>query len=299
MQEQCVKVASFLAMRPEERSYRRVLQLGTQVLANSSPSAQLDARLLLAFVCNVATTQLLAEWDVRLQEAEWQHFCQLLERRAAGEPIAYLVGGKEFYGRWFTVDKRVLVPRPETELLVERALQWARHWSGAPLRIADLGTGSGCIAVTLALELPEAEVTGLDLSHDALAVARQNVAAAGLDDRLRLLQHDAVVELGTTFDLVVANPPYTVLAQVDPHVRRFEPHLALDGLGADGFGVPRTWLRTIASALSPTGAVFMEIAAWQGDVAVAAGRGLFPRADVRVVADLAGRDRLLIIERPA
>jgi release factor glutamine methyltransferase len=271
-------------------------------LTASSPTPQLDAAILLGYVVGSSRALLLAHSKQPLSAAQWQAFNDLLGRRANLEPIAYLVGEREFYGLPFFVDARVLVPRPETELLVERALAWiATQPAERPLVVADLGTGSGCIAVALAHHAPRCRVYGLDISVAALAVAERNVARHRLEERVALLHSDGLAALPEAVDLLVSNPPYTLLDEVDEGVRRHEPHLALDG-GPDGLEAYRRLLPAAASAFNPArpAALLLEIGAWQGDDVAALARHSFPAAQVAVLPDLAGRDRVVevVIGRP-
>lgn len=187
-----------------------------------------EALLLLGRVLGRSEAQVLARPEAEVADEAERRFLALLERRLTGEPVAYLLGEKEFYGRLFSVDPRVLVPRPETEHLVEAAL-------AAPLPpspwLLDVGTGSGCLAVTLALEIPGAHVVAADLSPAALAVAAKNARRHGVGGRVHLAGLDLArgIEL-TRFDLVVSNPPYVDLSEapsLSPEVCNFEPHLAL------------------------------------------------------------------------
>jgi release factor glutamine methyltransferase len=190
-----------------------------------------------------------------LDEDDLLAFASLAARRAGGEPVAYLVGRREFFGRDFEVSPAVLIPRPETELLVETALAKCRRWSR---RILDLGTGSGCIAISLALELPLAQVTAVDASAPALAVARRN--ADRHSARLRFVQSDWFDALGEeAFDLIVANPPY--VAAADPHLAagdlRHEPAAALAS-GTDGLDALRRIIADAPAHLAPGGQLWLE-----------------------------------------
>jgi len=197
-----------------------------------------DARVLLQHVLDVGHAYVVAHGGRTLSEAESRRFRALVDRRRAGEPVAYLVGWREFYGRRFRVAPEVLIPRPETELLVDLAL--GRMPAGQCVNLLDLGTGSGCVALTLALERPSARVIAVDASAAALAVARDNADVLGARNvELRLGDWFEPVA-GERFDLILANPPY--VAAEDPHLAqgdlRFEPRGAPDG-GADGLACIR------------------------------------------------------------
>ena len=276
---------------------QQALQAATVQLEPSSASPRLDAEVLLAHVLGTSRAVVLAENRRELLPAEQTAFQALIERRAALEPVAYLTGHKEFYGYDFVVDRRVLVPRPETELLIDLALDWtAQRGAVTDLTIADIGTGSGCIAVTLALKLPHARVFAVDLSSDALDVARLNVARHGVGERVTLLHGAGCEPLPHAVTLLVSNPPYTILAEVDENVRRWEPQLALDGGDMQGFAIPARLLREIPRYLMPGGALLMELGAWQGRLALETAAALFPGARLKIHQDLAGRDRVLALE---
>ncbi len=218
--------------------------------------ARLEARVLAAFAWGVTPAWLIAHDRDTPTNAQTAVADALLTRRLAGEPIAYLVGTREFYGRPFEVSPAVLIPRPDTELLVELAL--AHMPPGHAVEVLDLGTGSGCIAITLALERPLARLTALDRSPLALAVARRN--AARLDAHVEFLSSDWFAALGgRRFDLIVGNPPY--IAAGDPHLGRgdirFEPLAAL-AAGRDGLDDLRRLTATACAHLKPGGALLLE-----------------------------------------
>ena len=218
--------------------------------------ARLEARVLAAFAWEATPAWLIAHGTDTPTDTQIAAADALLTRRLAGEPIAYLVGAREFYGRPFEVSPAVLIPRPDTELLVELALAHAPP--GQAVEVLDLGTGSGCIAVTLALERPLARVTALDRSPAALAVARRN--AARLDAHVEFLSSDWFAALGgRRFDLIVSNPPY--IAAGDPHLSRgdirFEPLAAL-AAGGDGLDDLRRLTATAGAHLKPGGALLLE-----------------------------------------
>jgi release factor glutamine methyltransferase len=264
----------------------------TEILRPTSPTPRLDAELLLAHALGWPRARLLAEGRTTLDNGSRDAFRALLERRAAREPVAYIVAHREFFGLDFAVDRRVLVPRPETELLVELVVQHtSATWQGT---IADVGTGSGCLAVALAVNRPRARVFAVDIDPNALDVARQNVARHGVGERLTLLEGDLLGPLPVPVDILVSNPPYTVLSEIDEGVRRYEPQLALDG-GTDGLAVYRRLLAQAPRYLRPAGVVLLEIGATQGDAVAALARAAFPGADVTVHTDLAGHDRVVRI----
>ncbi len=219
-----------------------------------------EARLLLGHVLNKSTAWLIAHDDEALDEDALLRFASLVARRAGGEPVAYLVGQREFFGRAFAVSAAVLIPRPETELLVELALAKVGDGDTAAqaTRVLDLGTGSGCIAITLALEQAALQVTAIDASAAALAVAKTNAGRLGAT--LRLLRSDWFAALaGEQFDLIVANPPY--IAAADSHLAagdlRHEPAAALAS-GADGLADLRRIIAEAPPHLAPGGRLLLE-----------------------------------------
>lgn len=249
---------------------------------------RMDARLLLQHTLGIDHVQFLTHGERRLTPAQLEQFMGLVMRREREEPLAYLTGEREFYGRSFHVSPAVLIPRPDTELLVMLALEHARH-RPAP-RIADLGTGSGAVAVTLALECPTARVTATDLSPDALAVARANGERLGARVDFRL--GDWLTPLAEErFDLIVSNPPY--VAARDPHLAQnglpFEPDLALTD-GGDGLSCLRAIVAAAPACLVPGGWLFLE----HGYDQAAAVRELLRAAGFK---DIASRRDLGDIER--
>ena len=264
-------------------------------------TAMLDARQLLEAATGVGRVGMLAAPERTLTAAEAERFEALLERRLRAEPVQYLRGSQEFYGRPFLVTPAVLIPRPETELIVSEVLGLFadRHW---PLRMADVGTGSGVLAVTLALEYPEATVVGLDVSGEALEVAVRNAEALGLGRRMlgggvRFLRSDLLASVhDESFDVIVSNPPYVPLADApDLHaqVREHEPHLALFG-GEDGHNVLRRLIPQAWERLVPGGWLLLETA---GRTPVL-DRLMDGWADVRFVRDLQGVERITVARRP-
>jgi release factor glutamine methyltransferase len=262
--------------------------------ARGIASARLDAELLLAQVLATDRVGVYLRFDRPLGRAEVDAYRALVKQRGDGAPVAHLTGRREFWSRSFVVTPAVLVPRPETELVVERALAAVNPRDRA-LRILDLGTGSGAIAIALALELPNTTVTALDVSPAAAAIATENAAALGVAARVRVVVSDWIAALvpGERFDLVVSNPPYIPsadIAALAPEVRR-DPALALDG-GVDGLDAYRRIVADAAHVLVPGGTLVCEVGAGQA-AAVAA---LFAGAGFEAIArsaDLAGIERVV------
>jgi release factor glutamine methyltransferase len=233
--------------------------------ARGIESARLDAELLLGSALSVSRIQLIVDAKRPLEADELARFRDLVKRRRTFEPIAYILGQREFYGRVFRVDARVLVPRPDTETLVDVALERTRHASMS-MRALDLCTGSGCVAVTLARERPTSTVLGADLSPDALAVARDNALRLGAYN-VGFVQGDCfeAVPNDHRFDLVTANAPYVPLAEIatlQADVRDHEPRLALDG-GEDGLRVTAKIVARAPQHLRPAGVLAVEVGAGQ------------------------------------
>ena len=256
-----------------------------------------DARLLLADVLGVEHAYLIAHSERTLSAQEHNQFIDLVTRRSAGEPVAYLLGWREFYGRRFRVGPAVLIPRPETELLVEQAL--TRIGAAGAARVLDLGTGSGVIALTLALERLDLEVTATEIAAEALALAQAN-ARVLCADHVRLLHGDWFAPVaGAQFDLIVSNPPY--IAEADPHLARgdvrFEPRRALIA-GSDGLQYIRAIVAEARGHLSPGGWLIFE----HGYDQAGACANLLTAAGYREVFlanDLAGLPRVSGGRRPA
>lgn len=277
------------------------LQTAAQVLeAAGTDAPRLTAEALLAHVLGQTRTQVLAQRAPALTPRQHTIFAALIQRAARGEPLAYLTGRREFHGLDFAVDARVLVPRPETELLVDQALAFLAARPPAAQRVLDVGTGSGCIAVTVAVKQPAARVTAVELSADALAVARANAERHGVAGRITFIQSDLLDRLDPPppgFDVVCANLPYipTETARALP-VAEHEPLLALDG-GPDGLGLIRRLLADLPGRLNPGGQVLLEIDSSTGPAAVAAAQAAFPDARVARLPDLAGLDRIVTLTR--
>jgi release factor glutamine methyltransferase len=276
---------------------REALAQAAQTLGNQGvESPRLDAELLLAHVLRVNRASILTWPERRLTPKQLTAFRDLVERRAAREPLAYIVGHREFFGLDFAVDPRVLIPRPETELLVERALGIARGIQPRP-KIADVGAGSGAIAVSLAVHLPSAVVYALDTSASALAVVAENAQRHGVADRVCCLRGDLLKPLPELVDVVVANLPYVTTAEweaLPPEIRAFEPRPALDG-GGDGLAFIRRLFEAVCDYVRPGGAILVEIGSSQGRAVTELACGTCATAEVTLCQDYAGLDRLVVV----
>ncbi len=256
--------------------------------------AALEAEILLRHLRHTSRAQLYLDIDVSLSEPQFAQFRSYIRRRLEGEPTAYILGRREFYGRDFLVGPDVLVPRPETELLVEKTLEVA---AGYPRpRIAEVGTGSGAVAVSLALELPLATVYATDLSPQALEVAAANCERHGVAERVILFAGDLLgpVPGQVDIDIIVANLPYVAtpdMPSAGPVSR--EPRLALDG-GDDGLDHVRRLCRQVKERL-PSGWLLLEIGQGQAAALVDFLHSLLPGAEVEVFPDLAGIDRVCVV----
>jgi len=260
---------------------RDLLQRSSAWLADKgSASARLDAELLLAHVLDTERIGLFTASDRPLEDGELDRYRGLLRRRAVGEPVAYLTGHREFYGLEFEVTSDVLVPRPETELLVDRARELK------PKTLLDVGTGSGCVAVACAVRLPEADVSATDTSDAALAVARRNAERHGAG--IRFSPADLFGTLGR-FELIVSNPPYVPDGQA-ADIGRHEPHVALYA-GPDGMEVLRRLISGAPAHLESGGTLLAEIGEDQEEAVRAEAESHF--AHVTVHRDLAGHPRVL------
>ncbi len=289
------------AAREESWTIQRVLAWATSDFKERGLEApRLEAEILLAHALGVERLRLILDAHKPLDAAELARFRELIKRRRSGEPIAYVVGEREFYGLVFHVDRRVLIPRQDTEILVDAALEAThhRHLSG---RALDLCTGSGCVAISFARARPTWQVTGADLSPDALEVARGNALRLGVIWGVRFVSGDlyGAVDPGERFELITANPPYIAseeIPELERQIRDFEPRLALDG-GPDGLSLLPAIIQGGFERLTAGGTLAVEIGAGQSD-AVAA---LFERtgfADVRRHKDYGGHERVVSGRKP-
>ena len=277
---------------------RKALAWATAILSSAGvPSPRLDAEVLLAYVLCVNRARLHAAPEAEPNDEQRQMFASVVERRRQREPVPYITGQRPFYALDFAVDRRVLIPRPETELLVERALESAQHVveAGQQPLLADIGTGSGIVAISLAVLVPTARVYATDASADALQLAAANASRHRVSDRVVLLHGELLDPLPEAVHIVAANLPYVpshVLATLDPDVVDYEPLAALDG-GPDGLLHIRRVLDGAGRWLLPHGVILLEIGAGQGPDVVAYAAARYPAAKVELFRDYAGLDRIV------
>jgi release factor glutamine methyltransferase len=284
---------------------RAILAASRRLRESGSDTPQLDSAILMAHVLGVSRAWLYAHPSRGLPEEEIGRFEKLVRRRMCHEPVAYLVGSRPFYGLDITVDRRVLIPRPETELLVDQALIRIRRLvaEGVQPRVADIGTGSGAIAVALAVNAPEAQLYAVDLSADALEVAEQNIWRYGLSGQVQLLPGSLLDPLRIPVDLIVANLPYIPageIAGLAPQIRDYEPMIALDG-GQDGLRLFRALFEAVQAPaakekLRAGAQMILEIGAGQGQAVSELAEEMLPSSRVEVRLDHAALDRLVIID---
>lgn len=262
-------------------------------------TAQLDARLLLSAATGLDAAALLARPEEALAPADWRRFAALVQRRHAREPVSRILGERAFYGRPFHITPATLDPRPDSETLIEEALAIADRmgWRERPLRILDVGTGSGCLIVTLLAELAQATGLATDIDEAALAAAAANARRHSVAGRAMFERRDALCGVGGGFNLVVCNPPYVAtgdIAGLAPEVREHDPRAALDG-GADGLEVYRKIIPGLAGVVA-SGWVLFEVGAGQAEAVSDLLQATLPGAKVRRRKDLAGRERCVSAE---
>lgn len=269
-------------------------------LISASETPRLDAQVLLAHILDVSRTWVLSHTDSPLPREHIAELDVAVDRLGRGEPLPYVLGRWEFFGLDFVISPAVLIPRPETELLVERALAALSDEKGA--LVADVGTGCGCISVSIARNAPNASIVASDISMPALAIAKQNAVRHKVADRIHFLQADLFSAFQNgykgrgIFKLICANLPYIPTETLAPlKVLRWEPQIALWG-GADGLYFIRNLLSQSQSLIAPGGRLLLEIEASLGQEAVSSARKYYPQAHVSLEKDLAGNDRLVVIE---
>ncbi len=261
------------------------------LVANSIEDAPLESELLLRHALKISQVQLYLDLNHELSPEQEETFWHLIKRCLEGEPSAYITGRREFYGLDFYVNPGVLIPRPESELLVEKVLNLAHQ--RAVSMIAEIGTGCGAIAISLALNLPEAKIYATDISAPALKVALFNCQKHGVANRICLLQGDMLDPLPEPVDLIVANLPYVRESELPPTGPvSFEPILALNG-GPEGLGKIHQLCRQAGSKLRPQGCLLLEIGQGQGKAVTSSLYSLFPSARIEVASDLSGMERVV------
>jgi release factor glutamine methyltransferase len=282
------------------------LRRWTAVLARAGiDGAGGDVRRLVAAVLEVSAAQLLSEPERILTGVELATLSACVARRSGREPVSRILGQRNFYGRTFAISPATLDPRPDSETLIEAALETARQegWGArGGLRILDVGTGSGCLLLTLLAELDVATGMGTDISQAALAVARQNADRLGLSQRASWLIADGLETVPGPFHMLISNPPYVrtgEIAQLEPEVRKFDPAAALDG-GADGLTLYRAWAPRLARVV-PDGWIVLEVGHDQADaVAAIIANGVGQAvADLRIYADVTGMRRCVAMRTRA
>ncbi|HXT41532.1 MAG TPA: peptide chain release factor N(5)-glutamine methyltransferase [Candidatus Angelobacter sp.] len=275
-----------------------VIQRSSEFLAKKGvESPRLQTELLLSHVLRVPRLNLYLDFERKLSEADLESVRELVRRRGTREPLQHILGSASFCGLEIKVGRDVLVPRPETELLAERAWDFLSAWPSVHPIALDFGTGSGCVAVVLAAKCPAAQVHAVDVSAEALRVAQDNAVMNGVADKIRFHLGDAFAALptGVLFALIVANPPYIPVAEIDtlaPEVRDYDPRLALDG-GPDGLDFYRRLAREAAKYLEPAGRIMLEFGDGQADRI----REIFADHNwvvERIEADYSGRPRILV-----
>jgi release factor glutamine methyltransferase len=285
---------------------RRLLQWTPEFFQKKGiDQPRLSAELLLSHVLKLPRIALYTDYERVVVQRQLAIYRELVRRAGADEPIAYLTGRAHFFNMEFEVNADVLIPRPDTETLVENVLQTVRHQSGLESpRVLDLCTGSGCVAAAIAQNLKSATVVAIDISPAAVAVAKRNIEQLKLADRVMVEEGDLFEPISRLvdarpFDIIVANPPYIAtgqMATLDASVREYEPALALDG-GLDGLVIHRRILRGAAAHLMPNGLIFLEIAFDQGPAIKKLADEFDEFEESRLLKDYGGRDRVITLQK--
>ena len=264
-------------------------------LASVSQTPRLDAQVLLAHALHKNHTWVLAHPEAVLAEPETAWIAQALARLEQGAPLPYVLGEWEFFGLKFQVSPAALIPRPETEALVEQGLDWLRSHPGSHLA-ADIGAGTGCIAVALAKNHPGLKVIASDISLAAMRLAAANIRRYNLERRIALIQADLIPPTAARFGLICANLPYIPVETLERlKIHRWEPELALRG-GLDGLELIRRLVAQAPRYLAASSLLLLEIESRQGEAVRSLVSEAFPRARIELLADLAGHDRLVRVE---
>jgi release factor glutamine methyltransferase len=265
------------------------------ILLEKSETPNLEAQVLASFCLGKTREWIISHSEFEIPETQFNEMNLSLNRLVKGEPLPYITGKQAFYGLDFLVSPAVLIPRPETELLVEEAIAWLESH---PIRrkAIDICTGSGIIAITLADTFPEIKITATDLSNDALDIARRNSHEHQVDDKITFIKSDVLEGIKGKFDLIVSNPPYIPTAKLaELPVIQYEPRLALDG-GEDGLTITRKIFKESREKLLPGGAIFIEIESTLGKATMELARNCFIDAEIDLICDYADLPRLVRIQ---
>jgi release factor glutamine methyltransferase len=277
---------------------REASQSATQTLRTAGiADASIEAELLLGHVLGMSRTQLYTEPERVLTSAETEYLWRLVQRRLDHEPAAYILGHCEFYGIDFCIDSHTFIPRPETELLVEKAVELAQRIShrGEQITIADIGTGCGAIAVSLALALPQAKIYATDVSASVLQVAEVNCRRHGVNSQVQLLPGNLLEPLPQPVDMIIANLPYIKdceFKDLSPEIRDYEPTMALAG-GEDGLDKIQKMLEQMPGKLSYGACFLLEIGQGQGEMVTSLIKSYFPQASIELISDLGSIERVV------
>jgi release factor glutamine methyltransferase len=286
--------------KPGGKSVEKTLENVISRLQKISDIPHLDAQVLVAYLLDKPRSWVLAHPEAQIPKIKSATLNELVARLEAGDLLPYVLGVWEFFGLEFITTPEVLIPRPETELLVERAISWLSksRLGSRENTVLDVGTGSGCIAISLAVNIPDITITATDISYSALEVAYRNAEKMAVSGRIKFLEADLVSHPGISdpFSLIVTNPPYipTHILQKIP-IYGHEPTLALDG-GSDGLVIIRRILAEVSRKLIPGGLFLMEIEASEGQDVLSLAAHAFPRGRIHLHKDLAGHDRVLEVQ---
>ena len=271
---------------------------GETLMRTGSPDAQLEAEVLIRHVLRIDRATFFRDLEQPVTDCDRERLDDLVNRRLNREPLNYITGLREFYGLDFEVSDSVLIPRQETELLVDTVISLARSRPKCEMKICDIGTGSGAIAVSVAVNLPSAEVMAIDISQRALDIADANRRMHGVYNRVSLRRGNLLEPVDWKPEIIVSNPPYirrSDLSLLQPEIQ-YEPSVALDG-GPDGLEVIRGLLRQSSDKVSTTGAILFEIDSSQKDSARMLSREYFPNSEISILDDLSGNSRAILIEK--
>lgn len=282
-------------MNNSKLTLNQLRQLMAQSLKQKGvPEADLEARWFLAKTLRIDEVKLWTESESIAPDDVVAKVQEFIARRVTGEPYAYITGSRDFFGREFLVNRHTLIPRPETELIIHRAIAFCARQAGI-MKIADFGTGTGCIGLTLLCEIPESELTAIDISPEAIEVAKANAQQLKVSNRVKFIcDNVATAKVPSPIDLVVANPPYIDIndPDVEENVRKFEPHSALFA-GEEGYQFIREWTLKAAQILRHGGMYLCEIGAKQADRAMQIAESLGKFSDVSILKDLSQKPRLI------